>query len=249
MLRFLRAAIYSDLHLEFLRNEREMNGLMDTLVPEREVDLVILAGDISASSQLIKVLGRFCEIFPQVVFVAGNHEFYGSSFPEVRSVLDSIWHSNFHFLDNTFVEISGLRFVGTTLWFPDHPTNIYYSKRLSDFHRIEDFRFHVYEENKRAVDFLAETVRPDDIVVTHHLPSWQSIAERFRGDALNRFFLCSMDKLIAEKKPQIWFHGHTHDSFDYVLDQTRVVCNPLGYPKRDENPYFKKPFLLEIPIE
>ena len=27
----------------------------------------------------------------------------------------------------------------------------------------------------------------------------------------------------------LWVHGHTHDSFDYTINGTRVVCNPRGY--------------------
>ncbi len=30
-------------------------------------------------------------------------------------------------------------------------------------------------------------------------------------------------------KAVLWIHGHTHDSFDYVHNGTRVVCNPRGY--------------------
>ena len=47
---------------------------------------------------------------------------------------------------------------------------------------------------------------------------------------------------------QLWVHGHTHDSFDYTVDGTRVVCNPRGYAKAgvDENPRFDPDFIVEI---
>ena len=43
-------------------------------------------------------------------------------------------------------------------------------------------------------------------------------------------------------------HGHTHDSFDYVVRGTRVVCNPRGYAKDgvNENPAFDPEFVVEI---
>ena len=25
-------------------------------------------------------------------------------------------------------------------------------------------------------------------------------------------------------------HGHTHSFFDYQINNTRILCNPLGYP-------------------
>jgi hypothetical protein len=28
---------------------------------------------------------------------------------------------------------------------------------------------------------------------------------------------------------KLWTHGHTHHCFDYVIGETRVVCNPRGY--------------------
>ena len=32
-----------------------------------------------------------------------------------------------------------------------------------------------------------------------------------------------------DRGPDLWVHGHTHDSFDYVLGWTQVVVNPYGY--------------------
>ncbi len=44
-------------------------------------------------------------------------------------------------------------------------------------------------------------------------------------------------------------HGHTHDSFDYVLRGTRVVCNPRGYCRyvgRPENVDFDPGLAAEV---
>ena len=35
--------------------------------------------------------------------------------------------------------------------------------------------------------------------------------------------------LIEERQPALWVHGHTHDSCDYRVGNTRVICNPRGY--------------------
>ena len=36
--------------------------------------------------------------------------------------------------------------------------------------------------------------------------------------------------------PQIklWTHGHTHEDFDYMVGETRIVCNPRGYIRYEE---------------
>jgi hypothetical protein len=39
--------------------------------------------------------------------------------------------------------------------------------------------------------------------------------------------------MMEEGRPALWVHGHTHDSYDYWVGSTRVVCNPRGYD--DEN--------------
>jgi hypothetical protein len=63
-----------------------------------------------------------------------------------------------------------------------------------------------------------------------------------------------LDDLLAHA--QLWIHGHTHDSTDYVIQTgqttTRVVCNPRGYPLSAagvlvfENPGFKPGLIVEI---
>ena len=55
--------------------------------------------------------------------------------------------------------------------------------------------------------------------------------ERWKKDTImNGGFASQLDDYIAYR-PQIklWMHGHTHDDFDYMIDQTRIVCNPRGY--------------------
>lgn len=76
------------------------------------------------------------------------------------------------------------------------------------------------------------------MVLTHYLPSRHSIAPRWRSSPLNAFFLCDLTSLIAEKQPALWVHGHTHDSIDYRIGDTRVLCNPFGYAHHEENPAF-----------
>ncbi len=68
------------------------------------------------------------------------------------------------------------------------------------------------------------------IVVGHHCPSEQSVAECYKGNLLNAAFRSKLDAFI-EARPQIqlWLHGHTHYNFNYWIGQTRVVCNPRGY--------------------
>src|SRR5690606_37391535 len=82
------------------------------------------------------------------------------------------------------------------------------------------------------------------VVVTHHLPSAQSVNPKFTGDLLNAAYASDLDQVIEDGRPALWVHGHTHDSCDYQFGDTRVVCNPRGYD--DENAVFDRKLVVEI---
>jgi predicted phosphodiesterase len=69
------------------------------------------------------------------------------------------------------------------------------------------------------------------VVVGHHAPSRRSTHEMYAHDTvMNGGYSSDLDQFI-EDRPQIrlWTHGHTHHPFDYVIGETRIVCNPRGY--------------------
>ena len=47
---------------------------------------------------------------------------------------------------------------------------------------------------------------------------------------------------------QLWIHGHMHDSFDYNVNGTRVVCNPRGYVRDgiNENARFDADLVVDV---
>jgi Icc-related predicted phosphoesterase len=132
------------------------------------------------------------------------------------------------------------------MWFPKwSPLLDYQASQFSDFEEIQDFNPWVVEENKKFSTFLRNNLMEGDVVITHYLPSQKSVSPRFKGSQTNAFFVSEMDELIDEKKPALWVHGHTHDSADYQLSNTRIVCNPFGYPRVLNSDYVEK---LLIPI-
>jgi hypothetical protein len=100
---------------------------------------------------------------------------------------------------------------------------------LNDFSQITGYEQWVYAENARAIEFLSDNVEKGDVVITHYLPSQGSVHPKYARSPLNPFFLCDVEGLIRVKQPALWFHGHTHTSADYFIDETKVICNPLGY--------------------
>lgn len=65
--------VFSDLHLEF----------QDWVPPSSDADTVVLAGDIHIGLLGVEWARRTFPLCP-VVYVPGNHEFYGGNLPELR---------------------------------------------------------------------------------------------------------------------------------------------------------------------
>lgn len=90
-------------------------------------------------------------------------------------------------------------------------------------------------EHRKALDYIDAVIggKSDGkfVVVGHHCPSHRSVHPKYKHDTvMNGGFASHLDDYIVYR-PQIkvWFHGHTHEDFDYMIDQCRVVCNPRGY--------------------
>ena len=239
----MRTRILSDLHLEFMTAEARKAFIESVPV---DCDVLVLAGDVDGGASLLGTLETFAARFRHVVYVLGNHEFYGTS---VTARLDALrsWKrpENFHWLENSSVVIDGQRFIGCSLWFPHTPDAD--TGALNDFLQIRDFVPWVYERNRESVAFLEASVRFNDVVVTHHLPSNLCVHRKYRGDPLNAFFVCDVEHVMRAKMPAVWIHGHTHETVDCVVEQTRIVCNPYGYAGHEINGLFDPTKTIETP--
>ena len=245
--------LLSDLHFEFMADKGR--SFVDSLDPSN-VDVLVLAGDIAGASSIGRALTAFSARFPkaEILYVEGNHEFYNSNRKDVQRTLQNInWlplgmppevKNNVHWLKNSIFKHEGQRFLGTTLWFPQARRSL--EEAWSDFNFIADFKDWVYEENKKAVEFLKDNLCEGDAVITHYLPSPACIAPRWQEEPTNCFFVTDLTSLIEERKPALWLFGHTHTSIDVKVGSTRLICNPFGYVNIDENPSFDARFLVTL---
>lgn len=255
----LRLNILSDLHLS--------RGGMP--IPDTDADIVILAGDIARPAQAIAWAKGFQQ---PVLYVPGNHEFYGNSLgATVQELRDLAQGSNIHILDNDQIIMGGVRFLGSTLWgdFNLYGTGAERTEAISqalsfvyDFSRIQsdlqpgtpfspaEFEA-LFQANRQWLEQkLSQDFEGPTVVITHHAPSRGSIHPRFEGSPINACFVSDSDHLLDADRVALWVHGHTHDGFDYEVNGTRVVCNPRGYIKDGipENPAFRPDFLVTLPM-
>lgn len=255
----MRLRIFSDLHLECFGGERDL--------PDVPADAIILAGDIHNGTQgLVWAANRFPGL--PVMYVPGNHEFYGHSMTAMRADLYSeAKRLGIHLLDNGSVDIGGVRFMGTTLWTdfelyancPDNDAALTHANVLSlmpDFRIIEqpDGVTFSPEESQRlhdcALKWLERELRTPctgpKVVISHHAPLAACIPDRFKGDSLSPAFASNLSRFMGQAA--LWVHGHVHETVDFECMGTRIVANPGGYPDEFESPCFVPELVIEVPI-
>jgi Icc-related predicted phosphoesterase len=187
--------------------------------------------------------------FPHVIYVMGNHEFYnGKFFAGIDYMREELAkYPNIYMLEQDTKVIDDVTFVGATLWTDMNkgdPLTIHAIEgMMNDFRIIRNDKRSfapmsardVADRHARTLGYfrsvLAEQHDRKFVVVGHHSPSFQSVHEQYAHKTLmNGGYHSDLSEFILDH-PQIklWTHGHTHHPFDYVIGETRIVCNPRGY--------------------
>jgi predicted phosphodiesterase len=234
----VRLHVLSDLHLE-----RGIQGMAAV-----EADVLILAGDIDNGTRGVDWARNLAAGRP-VIYVAGNHEFYGHTLPGlVDELRGAAAGSSVHVLENDEVIIDGVRFLGCTLWSDfdfDGEENRALAMRVceravSDYRVIrrngsdrplsaQDTRDRHLESRHWLMARLAEDHDGPTVVVTHHAPyvlwrppekAWRLIAGAFVSD---------LSELMGDSV-DVWIYGHTHRAANLEVSGTHVLSNPCGYP-------------------
>lgn len=87
------------------------------------------------------------------------------------------------------------------------------------------------------------------VVMSHHAPSFGSVSKQYSNDSMNGCYCSNLDYIISGLAPDVWVHGHVHTSHDYMIDSTRILCNPRGYESHSggiENFYYNPKFIFEV---
>ncbi len=246
-----RLLVISDLHLEF--------GPFQFPEPMPEFDVAVFAGDVHKPiTAALEWLVRQREAGPlrdrDIVFVAGNHEFYkhelNSASALGREIADK---AGIYLLHRRTVAIGQVRFIGCTLWTDYRLLSTPSQSMASAGQELNDHRLiryqeeggrygrfaprHALAEHRLDLAFIrSELAKPHDgstVVVTHHAPHPQSVQKRHLGDALSPAFVSDLSAVIVEFQPKLWIHGHDHGSHDYMVGRTRVLANQAGYPTQN----------------
>ena len=239
----MKVKILSDLHMEFEFFEYQYN----------KEDLLILAGDIHTKNKHWELLKQIPKEVT-VVFVLGNHELYYSSKEYCEEYFSELsnQYPNFHFLDNTWEVVDNIAIFGGMMCTDFSYKNTQGLGKTVAKSFVNDFQFswsiedHVQEfllfENRLRC-FLSATENTKRIVVSHFLPHPLAIHPQFENSLLNSYFCRDMTQYMGW--PGLWVYGHTHTAADFMEGDTRVVCNPKGYP-HEAAKFYNPQFIVEI---
>jgi len=250
----------SDIHINHNRHD------VRSILSEVSRDLTIILGDVSDTLDT-RYLERFIIHllqFSDVIFILGNHEHHSADFYQVPELISSLFDRinlktpyNVILLHNSQLIYNSVRFIGTTLWsgvelYNDHVLN-YLAKRKRFYisNGVSLTAQDLHAEYCICIKYLLKSLQDDHagntVVLTHHAPSLQSIAPDFKKRShVNSVYAADLDNIMySEIAPDYWFHGHVHNATDYMINNTRIICNPYGYTKTEDTG-FDPQMLIEV---
>lgn len=215
-----------------------------------------------------------CAKYQKVYYIMGNHEHYNGIFNDTPDVLrEFLAGTNVTLLDKEFVNLNDeWRLFGGTLW-TDYNNQDWFAMhaakdKMNDHTIIKMIKpvanpygemfgrflpLDAYVEHNKTLEAFAngiyewKDIDKKVIVMTHHAPTHQSIMPQYAGDLLNAAYASNLSELIMDHPTiKYWFHGHMHDSIDYMVGECQVKCNPRGYVGYALNPNFNLDFEFEV---
>jgi len=221
-------------------------------------DALALVGDVSHSFEttynLIQVYLNSNQD-TRVLFVLGNHDYYGDTVDNTTRRWRGVCMNRFHFLENDSVVFGGVRFCGCTMWTDIDGGDLesvelcrnilrdFKTGYIKDFTTSEFMRLHSESRNWLEKE-VNESIEPV-IVMTHYLPIFKSIhADHLQNPVNPSFVSTDLEGIVKRDNVLMWIHGHTHGCLDYMEGDVRVLCNPRGKP--GENHAFEANMIVDI---
>jgi predicted phosphodiesterase len=228
----------SDLHLE--------TGNKIHLIPS--APNLIIVGDIGHpfDQEYITFIKTLSALFEHIFIITGNHEYYTKSGKTMQETDDYIRNllielPSCHFLNNEVFHMpnSNISIFGSTFWSEiDENESRNIKMFVRDYVLIPGFTPTISNElHAKAIESLAKNIAKHLdrkwIVISHHIPKYDLIHDRYKNNPFNSAFASNNKELadiLDQENVQVVVYGHTH-----MADiRGKYYCNPFGYPQENE---------------
>ena len=255
----MRVFATSDLHTDYRENLRWLQELSGVAYRS---DALIVAGDISDRLEVIReTLQLLRAKFRHVFFTPGNHELWvrgsdSNSLEKFQRVLDLCDEIG---VITRPLRLSELWIVPLFSWYdgvfePDMTEELAAARHAwADFHfckwppEITSLPDHFLRLNEPHIKIYDAPV----ITFSHFLPRPDLLPPReyLRISWLPNVSICAaLDNQIRALSSTIHVCGHTHISFDRVVDDIRYVQNAVRYPKERKPSSFPIKMIWRTPL-
>jgi predicted phosphohydrolase len=240
----MKIATISDLHIQ---DDQLYNDVLDqwsnTIKQWQEInkaDICIIPGDCFEGNQFSGNFFKILEdVFGQIIYVPGNHEYWKDDLLNPVSNYKHGATSKTTFVDETkIIDVQSYKILCGTMWYDAYSCSSISNHRVrfNDFSETKNYSLsNIQNINDQFISF-AET-SSYDIVVTHHAPR-----QNMKWNDLDGFYFTNCENIMDVKKPKLWIHGHQHVKWNYMYNETRIICNAQGY----FNPFKNQFELIEI---
>lgn len=215
--------LLSDIHSEEPGKDRFYS---EYLVPLHNAQLLILAGDVGtfrAKDNLKDFLLESINIYPDVIWVPGNHEYDGiqsnSDLTNLASEINQVGPGKLHLLNRSSVtlSVSGklITFIGCTLW------------SNAGWNRSRDRDSHLNPNQRQLMHLQDKTwltreisLNPNSVVITHYPPI------TLCNSSLKEYYSNNLESLT--KNVKLWLFGHLHNKYEIKSNDCLLISNPVG---------------------
>lgn len=186
------------------------------------------------------------ENWKNVIYVAGNHEFYHETKTittlkkDYKNLMNG--YENIHYLDNGYVDLDGVRFIGSILWSnPDYVKdrcNFNEIRRINKNGMLVNLNLTTFKKmHEDCKTYIKQTLREYKgekkvVLITHFPPRVEKTHHpKYDGSPYERYFANDFDEMgIDTENIGVWISGHTHYSYDFTVDGCRYLSNQVGCP-------------------
>ena len=243
--------LVSDIHLEHLPDSVTIIDFVGNV----KSPYLVIAGDLGwpTKPNYVNFISQASGLYSKVFVVTGNHEYYAdnpvrkNTMSQIDRLITEICEKfpNVYFLNNQSSHLdSNTVILGMTMWSDIRPDEEYaVENTINDYNYVYvggSYYRSVVTANMikqihlSSVKWLkAQLVIHSDknvIIVTHHMPTYQLIAEQYADSGLNSSYATNLE-YVMESNPNIigWLCGHTHTANSVKINNCQCVTNPVGY--------------------